>query len=238
MYQGKEVDCSKNGYWYSNGCYFKADPSVDPARFNYLPNWQPGGAVYAYYCLPSGEGSWEYTWSLNPPPGYGGPGVNPRDLAEQAIKQMQLQPINIGIVPKSGPGKLGAVGLPVWMWVESPDEHTWGPIARTVSAGGVSVTATATVDHVEWTMGDGSSAITCGRGTPYSENDGTKSSPTCGYSYERTSWDQPDHAFTVTATNYWNVTWTGGGQSGTIQLDLASTIPIRIGELQVLNNQG
>lgn len=238
MFQGKEVDCSKNGFWYSNGCYFKADASIDPKNFNYLPNWQPGGTVYWYYCLPSGEGSVEQTWMLNPPPGYGGPGVNPRDLADQAIKQMNLSAVTIGIVPKPGKNSMGLVGMPAWMWAASPTDNTTGPISITVSAGGVSVTATGTLDHVDWNMGDGTT-VTCSganaKGTPYDASYGRQDSPTCGHHYSKTSGDQPNNEYTVTATSYWVVNWSGGGQSGTINVPaLSANAQIRVGEVQVL----
>src|SRR3546814_13800241 len=111
--------------------------------------------VYMYYCLPGTDASFETTWLLNPPPGYGGPGVNPRDLAEQAIKQMNLSAVTIGIVPKPGKNSMGLVGMPAWMWAASPTDNTHGPIPVTGSAGGVSVTATGTLDPGDWNLGHG-----------------------------------------------------------------------------------
>lgn len=239
MYKGSEVPCSKNGWWYNgSGCYFKADPSADPKGFNYLPNWQPGGMVYMYYCLPGTDASFETTWLLNPPPGYGSPGVNPRDLADQAIKQMNLSPVTIGIVPKPGKDHMGFVGMPTWMWAANPTNNTAGPISVTVSAGGVSVTATGTLDHVDWNMGDGTT-VTCSganaKGTPYDASYGRQDSPTCGHRYTKTSGGQPNNEYTVTATSYWVVNWSGAGQSGTINVPALSTsTQIRVGEMQVL----
>ena len=73
---------------------------------------------------------------------------------------------------------------------------------------------------IEWNMGDGTAPVICTTaGTPYADHYGKQASPTCGHRYEKTSWDQPDHSFTVTASSYWVVTWSGGGQAGTISLD-------------------
>lgn len=239
-WQGNNVECSKNGWWYNGaGCYYKADPSIDPEDFNYLPDWQPGGTVYMYYCLPGTDASFELMWLPNPPPGYGGgAGVNPRDLADEAIDEMNLSAFTIGIVPKPGARNMGLVGMPTWMWAANPADNVTGPISITVSAGGVSVTATATLDRVEWSMGDGTTVTCAGRaakGTPYSAGHGRQDSPTCGHRYTKTSGDQPDNAYTVTATSYWVVNWSGAGQSGAINVPaLSSNTQIRVGEVQVL----
>src|SRR3546814_4938710 len=46
----------------------------------------------------------------------------------RAIASMNLDPIEIGIVPESGANRAGLVGLPVWMWVDQPTDVTFGPI--------------------------------------------------------------------------------------------------------------
>ena|GEM_PF-4361064 len=56
-------------------------------------------------------------------------------------------------------------------------------------------------------------------------HDGREPSPTCGYLY-------PDHAstpgswFTVMATAYWTVAWSGAGQSG--------SFPVQVAEVQTI----
>jgi hypothetical protein len=148
---------------------------------------------------------------------------------------MDLDPITIGIVPESGPDRVGLVGLPVWMWVENQTANTWGPISDSASEGTVSVTATATVAEVAWDMGDGSRVTCTGPGTPYTDHYGKQESPTCGHRYAKMSTDQPDDAYQVTATSHWVVQWTGGGQSGTMEFDLTTEpLPVRVGEAQVL----
>ncbi len=57
--------------------------------------------------------------------------------------------------------------------------------------------------------------------------------PTCGIRYQHTT---KGGTFTVTATTSWVVQWTGGGQSGQIQMPTTtSTTDVRVGELQSVN---
>ncbi|MDN5798167.1 MAG: PKD domain-containing protein, partial [Intrasporangium sp.] len=90
------------------------------------------------------------------------------------------------------------------------------------------VTATAKAQRVVWTMGDGSTITCTGPGTPYADSYGKKSSPTCGHTYTR------EGKYTVRATSFWVVTWSGIGQSGTIPLNFTDTAAITMGEAQVL----
>ena len=59
----------------------------------------------------------------------------------------------------ASPGRVGLVGLPVWMWAQHPDSTTWGPVTRTATAAGFTVTATAKVTKVVWAMGDGETVV-------------------------------------------------------------------------------
>ncbi len=157
---------------------------------------------------------------------------DPARLARTAVSTMELRPIQLGTFPRTvqqAPNDLGYVGWNMWLWADAPSENTWGPITRSASEAGYTVTATATVAKVVWEMGDGRS-VTCGRGTPWR---GTLSrnerSPDCGYMYER------DGEYTISATTYWNIEWTGIGSSGTIELELTRSEDIRVAEVQVVN---
>ncbi|WP_146197432.1 ATP/GTP-binding protein [Promicromonospora sp. AC04] len=141
---------------------------------------------------------------------------------------MDLNPIDIGIVPEEGPDRVGIVGMPQWMWVNEPAENTFGPITRKATAGSVTVTATAKVDKVVWDMGDGTSVTCVGTGTPYEDRYDTMDSPDCGHRYSKQG------KYEVTATSYWTVEWEGMGQSGTIPLDFTRTANIVMGEAQVI----
>ena len=46
----------------------------------------------------------------------------------------------------------------------------WGPISRTASSAGYSVTAAAKVQRVVWAMGDGTTVTCTERGTPYADS--------------------------------------------------------------------
>lgn len=160
--------------------------------------------------------------------------MSPEQAAQIVVAQMDLQAADIGIVPEDEPGRLGAVGAPVYMWT-TPGPTTFGPQVVTASAGGVRITATARVDRIVWSMGDGTSVTCRTPGTVYQDAFGFKSSPDCGHRYTRTSAGHPDGAYAVSATSYWLVDWTGpGGSSGQIPLDLTASTAIRVGELQAL----
>ena len=187
------------------------------------------GAIYL--CdVPAGRGGmfvvgyliqyWSATAPAAPP--------DPATLAQQAVASMQLLAVRVGIVPEARVGSVGLVGMPNWMWVSAPDAQTFGPITRTASAGGWTVSATAQVASVSWYMGDGRVVTCAGPGTAYEASYGKASSPDCGHTYTR----QGD--YTVRATSHWVVTWSGIGQAGTISLDLTQATDVTIGEAQVL----
>ena len=229
-YAGNEIPCTgpEGSVWSSKyKCWIGArgpDDMVPPEGQTKEDGWW-----YVCYFPPPGS-SWEYMWIET-----GEVGIDPVVLAQRAIASMDLDPIKIGIVPESAPNRVGLVGLPVWMWVDSPTDDTFGPITASASEGSVSVSATASVANIVWDMGAGTTVTCTGKGTPYADHYGKQDSPTCGHRYEKMSTDQPDEAYQVTATSHWVVEWTGGGQSGTIEFDLTTdALPIRIGEAQVL----
>lgn len=226
---GDEIPCkSDKGTWYApNSCWLSlADPQPaydDPA---YAEFWKGRTTGVLYLCYTGLGGSPGYVWF----PGAAELPPDPADLAERAVEQMNLSAIRIGIVPEARQGRVGLVGLPVWLWVDEPSDQTWGPISRTASLRGYSVTATAKVSHIRWEMGNGQVVSCSNRGTPYADKYGTQQSPTCGYpGYTK------DGTYTVRATSYWDVTWTGMGQTGAMDFTFTRTAQITVGELQVVN---
>lgn len=196
-------------------------------------------------CL-AGVGGIGY-WSTAPPPGINR--YTPAQAAAALARTFTLSPITIGMAPAKKvhvDDPVGTVayrrtwaGIPVWLWVQNPTPLTFGPYRQTATLGQVSVTATASVSSVTWTTGDGQS-VTCGPGTPFDEtamaNRAAEDSPTCGFRYLHPSAGQLGNTWTVTATSHWAVSWTGGGQTGTIQLaNLTATAPVQVGELQSVN---
>lgn len=159
-------------------------------------------------------------------------GPAPRELADRAVAQMGLGAGQIGMAP---PADKGIIGIPVWLWIADPGASTTGPITRSVSAGGVTVTATGTLDRIVYDMGDGNQVECMGPGTPFTP--GPASSPDCGYTYTESSDGQPANSYTVTATCYWTVTWAGGGQRGAIPLEYSRSMAATVGELQALTTR-
>lgn len=229
---GTVVPCWDDQFgWFnaSNSCYYKVrepQPAVDE------PVWEghfPEGAIYVVSCAdPIGgagtNGGW--TWLPAPPAGYGG---DAGQLARQAVDQMTLKGPAIR-TPLSG-SKIGTVGIPLWLWTEQ-GATTWGPNTATASVPGLSVTATARAKWIDWDLGDGSTMRCDGPGTPYIP--GQVRSPTCDHVYQRSSAGQPGDVYTVTGTTTWEVTWSGAGTSGALEVTRSSSATVPIGELQVL----
>ncbi len=228
---GDTVPCRDGESWWSNGwgCYVKPmkrqPPKSDPRW-----NGHGDGAVYECYdpmVARAGGMAVTYRWSAAPPAGPVAP-PDPRVLAQTAIAQMRLRAIGIGIVPEPGPNRVGIIGMPTWMWAADPGPATLGPITRTASAGGFTVTATARAERIVWQMGDGATVTCRGAGTPYADSFGRQSSPDCGYTYTHQG------TYTVRATSYWTVQWSGVGLTGTIPLTFTRATVITMGEAQVL----
>jgi len=53
-------------------------------------------------------------------------------------------------------------------------------------------------------------------------------SPDCGYRYTTQG------TYTVTATSYWTINWSGIGQTGVIHQTYTSSVVVTIGELQTV----
>lgn len=203
----------------------------EPARSD--PAWQgkTTGSVLTYSCALDGVNGTRVPVLRWVPPG--APAVRAADLARAILARIDLQAITIGMVPEAGPDRLGAVGVPVWMWVDQPSPHTVGPVSGSDSSGGLSVTLTARVESIAWDMGDGT-VVTCAgldaRGTEYVDAYGMSKSPTCGHVYQKQG-----APYTITATSRWLVEWTASsGDAGTIPLELVRSTTRNIGELQVL----
>ena len=223
----REVPCSdaELGTWSNaRACYIKAE-SPPPPLTDAVWSGNTTGSIYRCSSsgIWSGPGSYLF-WADS------APGVipDPRALALQAVTQMRLRAVEIGMAPDPSPGSVGLVGLPIWLWVASPDQSTWGPNTKTASAGGYSVTATGKVTQVVWSMGDGGTVACTSTGTTYADAFGVSSSPDCGYRYAKQG------TYTVAATSYWTINWSGIGETGVINQTYTSSIVVTIGELQTV----
>lgn len=161
------------------------------------------------------------------------PQVDPAELAQTAISRMRLEAPEIASTPNDTE-TLGAVGLPVWLWVANPGETTTGPNATSASAGAVTVTAAAEFSGMSIDMGDGTTIECEGPGTEY-PGTGVDPPPDCGHAYEQMSEDQPDGLYTVNITAHWRVKWESNvGETGTIPVELTTSKQLRIGQYQTV----
>ncbi|MGW0778425.1 ATP/GTP-binding protein [Streptomyces sp. NPDC002835] len=159
--------------------------------------------------------------------------LNPIVLAQQAVDKMRLSGPEIGMAPRLG--ATGLVGMPVWMWTET-GPTTYGPNTASATAGGITVSATAKVSKIVWSMGDGSTVTCAGPGTRYEPAYGKRPSPTCGHTYSRTSRDESSGRYTVSATSTWVIDWqvTGGASGGQLTETRTSQAEVAIGEMQAV----
>ena len=156
----------------------------------------------------------------------------PVDLATEAHKYLRL-PLPQAALSPSGDQ---IVNLATWLTV---DQASWAERRSTVSVPGVSVTVIARPEAVIWSLGDGT-IVTCdGPGTTYDPSrPADVQTPTCAYTFARSSASRPDHAYAATVTVRWHATWTvvgapGGGDLGVIERRTA--FAIRVGEVQAIN---
>ncbi|HBF84934.1 MAG TPA: ATP/GTP-binding protein [Streptomyces sp.] len=216
--------------------YKLADPQP-PADTLEWKGHKPGdGAIYEKVCAFEADPETarhrfiEMVWAADPPTA---PAVDPAALAQEAVDKMLLRAPDIGITPK--PGGKGVIGMPVYMWTEKGPE-TYGPNVASASAGGITVTATAKVSKIVWTMGDGKTITCTTAGTPYKAEYGKKPSPDCGHRYSVPSSTTPSGTFHVTATSTWAIDWEAtSGPTGQLTEVRDSAVDITVAEVQVLN---
>ena len=236
MFQDVEIPCAlpEHGYWVAGwNCYVR---KMDPQPPKSDPVWEGNTDGTIFECTgvesednPDGvpNPSLRYPrWSAVAPPR--ADGADPAGAARRAVAEMTLKGITIGSTPPAEPGRVGIIGFPTWLWAKDPNPNQIGPVTRTVSVGDASVTATATLDRIEWDMGNGD-VVTCdGPGTPWDRKT-PEPSPDCGYTYEE------DGTYDLTATSYWTIDWEGLGQSGQLLMTTESNASLTMGEAQVLS---
>jgi hypothetical protein len=217
-------------------CYFSE--ITDPQPFPWEPFWNPhrdadgnpvGVSLNCTYDPENRGYRWRY-WALQPPGGVAQP--DPEDLAREALATLELEPIEIGIVPDpAATGAIGYIGWPVWGWAANPGAATQGPLTAEASQGPFTVTVTAEVDRLVWDWGDGIVTECPPPGTPYEDRFGKATSPDCGHEgYSK----QGDKHVTVTAV--WRIEWEGMGRSGELDpREVPSSADITVGELQVIS---
>jgi len=210
------------------------------------PLWEGNDPSTGSVITRSCNGPIEYRFLPGPNPAAPPPPPDPAVLAQQAYSELQIPQPLIG----AGPDRTKlAVNLWTWLWVNNP-----GQLSVTVAAGGVSVTATATLASVTWTLGEpatpsdtyqpGSPAtITCqGAGTAPPASYDWKAQPPCGYKYHWRSLKERTGGtgtWPITATTNWTVTWQSNtGVTGGTTLNATSNDQFDIGEYRTVLVQG
>ncbi|SBT50483.1 hypothetical protein [Micromonospora auratinigra] len=227
QWNGRAIPCYDDLLgWFNNGdgCYYKlAEPQ---------PDAPDGKQWYVRTCNGGDLGAQSVVLLDAAPPGYGAP-PDPEELARRALAKISLLPPRIAVAPRKSKGP-GLVGLPIWLWA-SPGEDYFGPLTASASDRGLTVSITAKVDRIVWTMGDGNTVTCTGAGTPYDAKGARagEPSPDCGYpgGYARAA------TYKVRATTFWTVHWqaSSGGQEGDIaQSRLSGIVDVKINELQVV----
>ncbi|WP_280714831.1 hypothetical protein [Kitasatospora sp. MAP5-34] len=240
-WNGQQWPCWDNDLgWFntSDGCYYhRSDPQPPAGDPEWGGNDPAKGAMYEVNCRQVGGGlSPKPPEFFAAPPGGAPPPDNPVDLGWQAAGMIQLA------APKlhAAPAGTALVGAPVWLWYERTAASA-GPESATVPGRQISVTATAVVKSVHWDTGDGSPGLDCTTpGTPYTP--GAPADATdCAYVYKTGSALKADHNFYLTAVVTWHVTATVVSTQKQVldfdyQVPADQPLPLRVGEMQVLNN--
>ncbi|GAB4048435.1 hypothetical protein [Catellatospora paridis] len=237
-------DLSMGWFNHTDTCYYnRLELTADDPLWG--GNDPDDGFMYAVWCWGGLSAGWQQgtdEYLTDPPPGYGAM-PSPMALAVRAIRLMPIAGPDIHMAPR--PNGAGLVGLPVWMWTPVT-ESTWGSVTRQASVPGLTVTATATAMVIRWNMGDGTTPVPCSQvvargpdhfvGTPYTAAVGNAPSPNCGHRYTAPSRGQRDGTYDIEGVTTWHVVWSGGGESGVIDIERSSNTEVRIDEMQVVNS--
>jgi hypothetical protein len=156
-------------------------------------------------------------------------GETVEQLALQARSRLRLPAPVIRLNPAGDQ----LVRLPTWLSLAG---SSWNARSATASVPGISVTATARPTMATWRMGDGSTVVCAGPGTPWRQGmNPTAPSPDCGHRFVRSSASAPAGAYVVTVTVTWQVAWASPGESGQMpELTTTAAIRVRVIESQAL----
>jgi hypothetical protein len=208
---------------------------ADPTANTIIQNNCNGPTRYAV--VPNGA-----TAGGGAPPPAPPPPPDPAVLAQQAIGQLQIPKPGIHLGPD--PDRI-AVNFYAWLWLDSAP-----PVSSTVALRGVSVTATATLSSVDWSMGEplsldggGVGSVTCqGPGVAPSANADFSEPPPCGYMFKYRSLLERTNGvgkWPVAATATWSVSWAAStGQTGADSLSASSTSNVEVGEYRTTRGTG
>jgi len=224
-------------------CFYEPLDASKAAAAGHDPK---AGTLFAAHCpvssmvpgLPDGL-RWviHEVWSANGAPPVA-PAPDPVELAQSAAAQIKVPAPVVHVGPRQD---RIAVKVPVWLWVDDQPART-----VSVSAGGLTVTASASLTSTDWSMGEpvddpgqagGArvSTFTCEkRGVEPPAVVDPAVVPLCGYTYqwrstaERTGGARSWH---VTTVAHWTLHWVAtNGQRGDIPLQATSDANVNVGE--------
>jgi hypothetical protein len=222
-FTGREIPCSVPGYGdlADDGCYYR--PAVGLELQAALALGSPVTPPYRWYI---GSCGYPPSATLTKFRIFAGGVVDPAVLAAQAVKELNLPRPMIRVNP-APPAKQLAY-LPTWLWL---DGTSWQTKTATASVPGLSVTATAKPAKLVFSTGDGRSLTCPGPGTSWAAGTNPDAaSPTCGHTYTLPG------TLSLTATVTWQISWAGGGQTGSVpDLVTSSTVALEVTESQALN---
>ena len=166
------------------------------------------------------------------------PTYTPEQAAYIALAKLTIPSVTPGIGPSPdlNQWKMAVVGYPYWLSATGATQA--GPV--TDQAGPLTVSLSAELSRMRFSMGDGGMVNCEGAGTPWSRAvQPGQASPSCGYRYQKASLPKGD--YTVTATAFWTVTYqvhdttgTIPDTTGTIALVRQGSAQLPVGELQAL----
>ncbi len=155
------------------------------------------------------------------------PPPDPYALAQEAIARLPIPLPQIQFGPNA---EQIAVNVPVWLWISNPD-----PVFASATDRTVTVTATAALKSVTWSMGEPDAAdFTCTGGGEGPRPDADLWAPPCGYTYRLRSLPERTAGtgtWRVSADATWQITWTANtGESGADAVTTRSAALARVGE--------
>lgn len=151
------------------------------------------------------------------------------DVAYNAENQLALPAPTVHTSPE---GKT-YVELRTGLWVDPGD---FGREEAPASVPGQTVTAIATPKSITWNMGE--STVTC-------QTAGGPKDTSCGYTYKRSSADQPGGKYAIAVTATWEVYWTCQGACDAPQgtydqptMSMTTHTTLAVGEVQTESRPG
>ena len=216
---GQVVECHNGFGWLgSDGCYYGKDD-----RGFLGPNYWIKSCFDPVTDTFVSSGT---VWLANPP---GAVGL----VTQRAVDSLSMPRPAIAANPSLTAKQF--VHVPVWWWVHP---GWWQTQTATASAGGLTITARAVPTKITWHAGDGTATVCNGPGTPWTGSAApTSPSPTCGHTYTTASTSEanPDGKFQLRAVVTWDLTWSGGGLSGTVPgVTTATTTDVTVTQLRAV----